>query len=302
MSRIDVPLAFTPCLIRELGDAVNALTFSPDGESLASAGAEGLISIWNARTGRLSRTINWHRGSVNCLVFSPDGRYLASGDARGNVILWNVSSGGSVAYANDHWGWIGGLAFSPNGRYLAFGGEVSILTFWNIHNPSRISDSGTTSLGSSKCREIRFSPDGRFIVAAHGTQVSSGDAVPGSPLTCLVETKMHAALAFSVAPDGGRIAAAFNDTSISVNDFRTGSEVHLLLGCYANISGLEYFPDGRLVAASDSDGTVEFWDTVAGRMVHRENVHSSAVYALALDRHGNQMATADKSGCIKIWR
>src|SRR5262249_49925080 len=63
---------------------VLAVAFSPDGARLASAGADGVIHVWDQRTSRALLTLRI-QGTVTAVAFSPDGRRLASGSTGGTV-------------------------------------------------------------------------------------------------------------------------------------------------------------------------------------------------------------------------
>eukprot|EP00741_Cyanophora_paradoxa_P010250 tig00020510_g9923.t1 len=73
------------------GEDVRSLCFAPDGERLASGGADCLVRLRCARSGREASAVAGHSDPVLCLAFSLDGLRLASG---GNgVRLWDLSSG-----------------------------------------------------------------------------------------------------------------------------------------------------------------------------------------------------------------
>jgi WD40 repeat protein len=80
---------------------VTGVAFSPDGNLLATADADGTIRLWNLATGQAIgaplRTFNRpSAGGVNGVAFSPDGNLLATADADGTVRLWNPAATGHV--------------------------------------------------------------------------------------------------------------------------------------------------------------------------------------------------------------
>lgn len=77
-----------------LDDAANifGITFSPNGRNIASVDFDGLLRIWNTRTGQLLDTWLGHTGMGLCVAFIPDGMGLVSGGADGILKYWDVSS------------------------------------------------------------------------------------------------------------------------------------------------------------------------------------------------------------------
>jgi WD40 repeat protein/DNA-binding SARP family transcriptional activator len=66
---------------------VSDVALSPDGATLATAGADATVRLWDAETGAQISTLTGHRGLVTAVVFSPDGSELASVSADGTVRL-----------------------------------------------------------------------------------------------------------------------------------------------------------------------------------------------------------------------
>ena len=68
--------------------AVLSVSFSPDGQLLASGGIDNTVRLWNPATGQLLYTLKGHTGGVYSVSFSADGQLLASSGADQTVRLW----------------------------------------------------------------------------------------------------------------------------------------------------------------------------------------------------------------------
>jgi WD40 repeat protein len=109
------------------GQAV-AVAFSPDGETIASGGADSAVKVWGGPGG--SRTIGSHDGSVDGLAFSPDGRWLASASGDKTVRIWDLSAEEQPRIIRSSQGPVRSVAFVDADR-LVFGGTDGVrVTDW----------------------------------------------------------------------------------------------------------------------------------------------------------------------------
>jgi WD40 repeat protein len=69
---------------------IHALGFMPDGRTLLSAGADGIVRVWNVSAGTEARSFDWGIGKVCVAAVSPDGTLCAAGGENGKVVVWDV--------------------------------------------------------------------------------------------------------------------------------------------------------------------------------------------------------------------
>lgn len=75
--------------LTEGSQAIDAIAFSPDGQTLVAAN-EGELTLWNPRTGVPSRRVKRSPALVSSLIFAPDGSTLAVVDRTGKIVFWRL--------------------------------------------------------------------------------------------------------------------------------------------------------------------------------------------------------------------
>ena len=105
-------------LTRDASGGFSHVDFSPDGQTLASAGGfSGTINVWDVKTGA-HREIAWHE-KVYIVVFSPDGQTLAGDTTPDTINVWDVNTGDHLRSFTGDAQKISSVVFSPDGRTLA---------------------------------------------------------------------------------------------------------------------------------------------------------------------------------------
>jgi len=122
------------------GHNVYAMTFSPDGATLATGSNDETIRLWDVASGaQVGDPISGHENGVTSLAFSPDGRLLASGGLDAVIFLTDLESrqrlGPPLAAHNDV---VSSLAFSPSGAWLASASHDSNVFLWSMELSSWI--------------------------------------------------------------------------------------------------------------------------------------------------------------------
>jgi len=115
---------------------VYALAWSPDGNFIASAGADQTVQISNGSDGTpMLPYFTGHRSSqhinpVRSVSWSPDGSFIASGDTYGTVYVWQVAGRKTIFTYREQKGAVNAVAWSPDGKKIASASADSTVHVW----------------------------------------------------------------------------------------------------------------------------------------------------------------------------
>ncbi len=293
-----------PVVLRDKAE-VNSLAFSPDGDSLASAGGDGAVRVWSIRTGRVIRSLGKaHGGFVSSIAFHPDGTHLASVGADKRVKVWNLTTGLAVfdrpcgpvhvfgtAYA---------AAFSPDGRRLAAGWD-GVVTAWDWRSDRPLH----TFPGHEKRPiSVAFSRDGRRLATGTwGGTVRLWDAeAGGEPLCTFPKSRdaRHPVTALAFGPNGERLVTASFNRRVDVWGTTNGALLRTLKHKRL-VLGAAFSTDGRRLASGGEDKTVRVWDATTGREVIGLRGHTGVCGCVTFSPDGRRLASAGKDGTIRVW-
>ncbi|MDE0468301.1 MAG: dockerin type I domain-containing protein [Candidatus Poribacteria bacterium] len=143
-------------------ESTTAISFSPDGQTIASGGSDNTIDLWEPSTGDRLGTLVGHTDVIHSIAFSADGRLLVSGSEDGTVQLWDMSVGRHIYTFRGHTGSVNGAAISPDGQIIASGGSDNTIKLWdgNTHRHIHTLIGHTDSVNG-----VAISPDGQTVVS-----------------------------------------------------------------------------------------------------------------------------------------
>ncbi|MEM7130457.1 MAG: hypothetical protein AAF702_29295, partial [Chloroflexota bacterium] len=136
---------------------VYSTVFSPDGQTIASGGADGTIRLWRSSDLTPLKLIFGHTSTVLSVGFSPDGARIVSGSSDTTVRLWDAESGEELATLDGHTSTVWSVGFSPDGAHIVSGSEDNTVRLWDAESGEELAtlDGHTSTVWS-----VGFSPDG----------------------------------------------------------------------------------------------------------------------------------------------
>ncbi len=278
--------------------SVLSISFSPDGQIIASGGGYGRPLLWDIATQTKIGKLDF--GYVHSISFSPDGKTIATGGINwgsGDLLLWDVATQTKIG-APINTASVNSIVFSPDGKTIATGDYI--VQLWDVATQTEISRHWE-HIGSVK--SVSFSPDGRTLASA--------GSIDGTIRLWDVDTWTEVAIlrghtgwvnSVSFSPDGKTIVSGSNDRTVRLWDVATQTEIGTLEGHTEKVNSVVFSPDGKTIVSGSNDTTVRLWDVATRTGMGILKGHSTyAVNSVSFSPGGKTIASGSDDGTVLLW-
>lgn len=290
---------------------MHAVSFSPDGKTLATCAGQGTVCLWEDRTWK--PLCKFQAGGItpsespgsSTLGWAPDGASLAVLRKEDTVLLiLNPQSGQVLRELEGNSQEISTIAWSPDGGLLALGTADGMVKLWDIASGSN-EEPIVVIEHADRVSSIVWTPDSERVIigGADGVvrvceteQIDSSDIIARYPnaINCL-----------SVSPDGKKIAFGSVDNVIRICEVDgTAGTVSLSEPndtTDIQLTAVAWSPDGSLLASGYSRGVVRIWDNESRRSIHEIDADCGSVDALTWSHDGQVLVGGGNDGTGRIW-
>ncbi len=286
-----------------LGNGVMGTDFSPDGSTIATAGADGTVRLWSSTNGDEVGVIRGHTAGLTDVAYSPDGSRIVTASIDNTVRVWDVESGEELATLTGEIAAVHRVAFSPDGSLIASAGENQVVNVWDAKSYEPMSYSPLAV--PVRLMTMAFSPDSSHLAVSGGTDNSgpiyiwntrTGEPEIGQPL--------HAnyVLSIAFAPDGGTLYSTAIDGTVGSIDMQSGDGSTTPRYPGTGITSIAVSKDGT-TAYGLGDTTIHL-QADSNAAPDKDIVlsgHTSIVWDLSFSPDGSQLVSVGQDNIINVW-
>ena len=256
----------------------SCLSFSPNGQTVATSGQNGWIVTWDVQTRHFSQW-SGHSTSVCTILFSPEGQTLASGSYDQTVRLWDVQTSQCLQVLCGHQDGIRTIAFDPSAQRLASGSFDQTIRLWDLQTGEclRVLQGHTGAIYT-----IAFDPSGQILASGSCDQtIRLWDLQTGKCLRVLWGFA-SGVRTVAISPDGQMLASGSDDHTIRLWNLQTGQCLQALHEHQSWITSVIFnsvrpavsqedasLPSGidQILLSGSDDRTIKLWDVTTGRCI-----------------------------------
>ena len=298
--------------------SINAIEFSPNGETFVTAGADGKTCLWKIEDGENLFCASSPQ-SVKDVAFSPDGTFIVAGDQSGLVQILDAENGSvkneyervqpenassTVQIVDIKKGNSQNVPLekaiqnvnirSSAGQQIAIAyddGKIPVI------DPKTGKISSPLEIGG-RPRVSAFSPNGIWLAAGSDSGVVTIWNLSDRKIISGFKHR-DGVLALAFSPNSRMMATGGKDNTVLLTDVRTGNELFRLPN-QNWVRDIAFSPDGSWLVTGSDDHKIRVWDTLTGKE-RLGMLQDSIVTDLTVSSNGQWIASTGSDRTVRVW-
>jgi WD40 repeat protein len=276
------------------------VSFSPDGQILASASRDGTIKLWK-RNGIQIKTLGSPKDpdAVFRVIFTRNGQLLISASQQKGIKIWQHQPDGSFILRRTITDKepISAFSLSPDNKTIATASSSTQkrIKIWSLDGKLL---NTFLSRHSDVVNDLSFSPNGKMIASASADKtIKLWNIKNNKLLKTIKESDQLSSLLFV---DYQTIASGSGDGTIKLWNVNSLISTNFLGSHSSKVLRLVLSSDHKTIASASADKTIKLWNLKDGKLLDTFSGYDNKVEAINFSPDGKIIASASDR-TIRIW-
>ena len=279
---------------------VLCVSYSPDGELLATGSMDSTVRIWSAKTGdHIAGPLKGHGKWITSIAWEPyhlsaPGRpRLASSSKDGTVRVWSAKDGRCDLTLSAHKGTASCVRWGGAGTIYSCGHDKAV-RLWDANTGACLKTLGSHSHWVN------------HLSLSTQSALRTGYYDPREPVPSEEGKRELAKRRFEKAARRGgvideRFVSASDDCTMYLWSASSSKPIARLLGHQKQVNHVTFSPDGSLIASCGFDNHVKLWRGSDGKFITSLRGHVAHVYMAAFSADSRLLVSCSKDTTVKVW-
>ena len=262
-------------------DPVYAIAWSPDGKTLATAGFDNTVRLWDAATRKEIKKYEGHTKLVLAVAVAPDGKHILSGSQDNTAKIWDYPTSGPVKTFAGHPAASQALAVKPDGKQFAAAAGKSVKV-WDLTTGAAVKD---LEGHAGEVGERLWRGDGGQLATgdkAHTIRLWKGDLTPDA----VIEIPADGVLGLAYFPDNRLLVSAGSDGLARLWQLPVAAPRRF--ETKGPVAAFALSRDGTKLATAGADKVVRVWNPSDGKLI-REVTTEQPIVAVVISHDGSHI-------------
>ena len=272
---------------------------TPNGKWVLSGDDDGILILWDIRTGREVRRLPVPERAVWDIAPFSDGRRILTSQMDGVARLWDIETGEMIRAYSANQSPLRCVSLAPGEETFLTAGSDDLVRRWNVESGELL---GEWPGHTSTIRGLAHAPDGRRAVSGSrdGT-LRIWDVESGESIVSIRHAQWYVN-DVDFSPDGRTVVSVAHDKTARIWNAKTGEELQWLSGHTDIVRRVAFSPNGASILTAGDDGTIRLWETKTGRELHTFWGHAKRVYSVAFSSDEAYAVSAGMDTTVRVWQ